>query len=784
MLSKKKLIIFPTQRAIRSYLERKKSLNTLLPTCLTIDDFLKKSIYFENKIYCDEEQRVLLLSEAVKDIDIRKLGISSSFTKFLTQSEYIYRFFLEISSEDIEINDIKTKDTYEFYSEHLAILNEVLKNYKELLDKNLFVDRVNLKDNYKINIEYLKLFEDITINFEGYFTKQEFEIIEKIAQVKEIKIAFFSNIYNQKSLQIFKEMNFDLKLDYNYIVNLSKKEIISEIVLERDIKNIEIKGFSSRLNQIAYIKSSVVNCVNMGINPNNIAIVLPDESFSSSLELFDKEKYFNFAMGKSILNKNLYQKVDAIYNFIIEDDIKNREKIKFLGIDINFIEKEIRENWNRVCKKDKFLEITDFLKTSEQNIELIEKYDELVYKLSFVLFSQNFDLRLKDIYKIFLQKLAKLSLDDAHSGKITVMGLLETRLIDFEAIIICDFNNSFIPKISLKDKFLSTKVKYLSNLPTKNDRENLQKYYYKKLINSSKNIFISYVSSKESEISKFAYELFGDIKSSINDDIYKDILYKSRKLEFKDEEILKEIDLTKQTWSASSLKMFLECKRRWYLNYILKLKEHTISKLPKSFELGNIVHSVLEEYYKSKNANIDEIFLKHKSNNPFLTLDLEVFKHNILELLEDDKKRLETRQIVDIEKKFSINYRDFELIGVIDRVDKLLNSEDNFELIDYKTSRSLKIDTINTYSKSCNFQLEFYFLAIKNLYETANIKAFYYDIFQNSLKEEIVLSEKLELLQTIFDDLKEQSKSEIDFCKTQDKTLCLYCPYKIICNRE
>ncbi|RXI28481.1 PD-(D/E)XK nuclease family protein [Aliarcobacter trophiarum] len=784
MLSKKKLIIFPTQRAIRSYLERKKSLNTLLPTCLTIDDFLKKSIYFENKIYCDEEQRVLLLSEAVKDIDIRKLGISSSFTKFLTQSEYIYRFFLEISSEGIEINDIKTKDTYEFYSEHLAILNEVLKNYKELLDKNLFVDRVNLKDNYKINIEYLKLFEDITINFEGYFTKQEFEIIEKIAQVKEIKIAFFSNIYNQKSLQIFKEMNFDLKLDYNYIVNLSKKEIISEIVLERDIKNIEIKGFSSRLNQIAYIKSSVVNCVNMGINPNNIAIVLPDESFSSSLELFDKEKYFNFAMGKSILNKNLYQKVDAIYNFIIEDDIKNREKIKFLGIDINFIEKEIRENWNRVCKKDKFLEITDFLKTSEQNIELIEKYDELVYKLSFVLFSQNFDLRLKDIYKIFLQKLAKLSLDDAHSGKITVMGLLETRLIDFEAIIICDFNNSFIPKISLKDKFLSTKVKYLSNLPTKNDRENLQKYYYKRLINSSKNIFISYVSSKESEISKFAYELFGDIKSSINDDIYKDILYKSRKLEFKDEEILKEIDLTKQTWSASSLKMFLECKRRWYLNYILKLKEHTISKLPKSFELGNIVHSVLEEYYKSKNANIDEIFLKHKSINPFLTLDLEVFKHNILELLEDDKKRLETRQIVDIEKKFSINYRDFELIGVIDRVDKLLNSEDNFELIDYKTSRSLKIDTINTYSKSCDFQLEFYFLAIKNLYETANIKAFYYDIFQNSLKEEIVLSEKLELLQTIFDDLKEQSKSEIDFCKTQDKTLCLYCPYKIICNRE
>ena len=48
------------------------------------------------------------------------------------------------------------------------------------------------------------------------------------------------------------------------------------------------------------------------------------------------------------------------------------------------------------------------------------------------------------------------------------MGLLETRLIDFDAIIICDFNNSFIPKISLKDKFLSTKDDSNLNLRDEN----------------------------------------------------------------------------------------------------------------------------------------------------------------------------------------------------------------------------------------------------------------------------------------------------------------------------
>src|SRR5574344_3150274 len=160
MLNKKSLLIFPTQRAIRRYLDKQKNLNIFLPTCITIDDFLKKSIYFNNKIYCDEEQRTLLLSQAVKNVDIKKLGISSNFTKFLSQSEYIYRFFLEISSEDIEIKDIKTKDTYEFYLEHLSILNEVLENYKKLLEINNFVDRVNLRENYIINQDFVELFEN------------------------------------------------------------------------------------------------------------------------------------------------------------------------------------------------------------------------------------------------------------------------------------------------------------------------------------------------------------------------------------------------------------------------------------------------------------------------------------------------------------------------------------------------------------------------------------------------------------------------------------------------
>ena len=500
MQFKKKLFIFPTSRAIRNFISKQKGSNTLLPFTLTIDEFLKKSIILNDMKYCEEEQRVLFLNEAIKNTNIQKLGISDNFTKFLKQSDYIYRFFLELASEKVEINQIQNVDTYDFYLEHLQILQVVKDNYINVLEKNQYVDRINLNSHYKINQNFLNKFSEIELNFEGYFTKVEFDIIEKISSFVDLTITFYSNEYNQKSLEIFKKFGMELKLNYKYKFNLSSKEIIFEELMNSKLENLEIKGFSSRLNQIAYIKSSILECVKKGINPSNIALVLPDESFASYIKLFDNENYFNYAMGNSIVNTNLYQTAYAIFAYLSEDEIKNIQNLDFMKLDKIFIDKNIKYFWNKTSSKELFEQITTYIKEKETNSELLEKYDELLYKLNVILFSNQNQILLKDIYKIFLQKLAKISLDDVNSGKVTVLGLLETRMVEFDAVIICDFNESFIPKVSVKDKFLSTKLKQLANLPTQFDRESLQKYYYKRLIDSSKNVFISYVNSDRKSV--------------------------------------------------------------------------------------------------------------------------------------------------------------------------------------------------------------------------------------------------------------------------------------------
>ncbi|MCT7552413.1 PD-(D/E)XK nuclease family protein [Aliarcobacter butzleri] len=783
MLFKKKLLVFPTSRAIRDYISKQKSNNTLLPFILTIDEFLKKSISLSNLKYCEEEHRVLFLNEAIKNIDIKKLGISDNFTKFLKQSDYIYRFFLELASEKVEIEEIQNVDTYDFYLEHLEILKAIKKKYIEILENNSYVDKINLDKHYEINENFLDKFQDIELHFEGYFTKVEFEIVEKISQKIDTKIIFYSNSYNQKSLEVFKNLNINLKIDYKYKIDLTNKIIIDEEEIKSLLESYEIKGFSSRLNQIAYIKSCIEKSVLNGVNPKDIALVLPDESFVSSIELFDDERYFNYAMGKSIKNKELYQISNAIYLYLSEDEEKNISNISYLKIDKEFIDKNIKPFWNKVTNKELFVSITDFIKQKEKNIELIEKYDELLYKLNITLFSNENKILLKDVYKIFLQKLSSITLDDINSGKITVLGLLETRAVSFNTVIVCDFNESYIPKISVKDKFLSTRLKQLANLPTQFDRESLQKYYYKRLISSSKNVFISYVNSETNQISRFANELFEkNIATDTNDSFYKHILYDNHRISYFDEDIVSKIDLTKFIWSATSFKNFLECKRRFYLQYILKINEHTISLKPKGYELGDIIHSILEDYYSKDNKNsIEELFLKYKSSNPFLTLDLEVWKKKLLNFYEFDKQRLKNREIIMIEKEFNCSFNNINIKGIIDRVDKF---EDNYEVIDYKTSSTLSVDTLKTYEKSVDFQLEFYHIALQQLFKNSNIKAFYYDLNDCLLKEEVAIQEKLELLSSKFDELKELSKNEINFSKCEDKSNCLYCAYKIICNRE
>ena len=787
MLNNTTLVVFPSSRSIRDYISKSQVENTLLPSIVSIDEFFKKVLYFKNKKYIDEEERFLYLREAVCDIELHKLGISSTFTAFLKQSDYIYRFFLELASEKVDIDTLLKYDTYEYYTEHLQILKKIKKNYLNILDFNNAIDKLNIDKYAILNTEYINKFLDIEIYFEGYFTKQEFDFIEMISKKILLKINFISTKYNQKSIEKFSNVNMSFNLDCEYKIDFTNKTFLESKKIISQVKNFDIKAFSSRINQIAYIKTSIVNSISNGIEASKIVLVLPDEKFVNLLKLFDYEKYFNFAMGLDIFNTKLYKIIEAIYLFISQDEIKNKNNIEFLNLDMNIINNLFVQNWNKVFSIKIFKEICQYFISLETNKELIQKFSEIIYKLNKIFFSIKNTILLKDAYKILFEQISTITLDDISSGKITVLGLLECRKVSFDTVIICDFNEHLIPKRNIKDKFLSTSLKQAVKLPTSYDRENLQKYYYDRLINQAKEVYISYVKNDTNQISRFANELFSKHIDSSNDDQayddnYRHILYTQHNLHHFNKDIILDIDLSQNIWSASSLKYFLQCKRKYYLKYIANIKEHDISLKPKAYELGNIVHKALELYYKQDILTFEklkQIFDNIEVDNTFLILDLEVFKKNLYNFfLHEENLFKQRRSILNLEKSFSFKYKNIKLKGTIDRIDKVDNT---YEVIDYKTSNSLKVDTKRTYEKSSDFQLEFYYIATSYMYKTKDIKAYYYDLNNIKLLEEIQLDVKIDLLEKIFEELKTK---KVNFNKCEDRMQCMYCSYIHICNRN
>jgi len=228
------------------------------------------------------------------------------------------------------------------------------------------------------------------------------------------------------------------------------------------------------------------------------------------------------------------------------------------------------------------------------------------------------------------------------------------------------------------------------------------------------------------------------------------------------------------------LKSYLTCKRQYYFNYIAKIKEHTISIKPQNFEVGSIIHNCLEEAVKKgtfTNEFIHNYLVTFQKSNPYLVLELELWKKKLERLVEFEKVRVTNGiKIESVEQPFNLVYNDISIKGKIDRIDK--HSDGTFEILDYKTSSSLKIDTPKTYEESTDFQLEFYYLSQRD----KMIKSVgYYDLNDSSIKSEVMLNEKLEYLDMHLQRLKTTS---VNFECTDKISNCQFCPYSTICQRD
>jgi len=776
-------LVLPSARAIRHEQLQLEDETLFLPNYITMNEFISKLCIVENYKILDEDTRVLLLLQASDFKEFSSLSIERNFFTFTKNSSYIFKFFEELSSELYEIKNLDMSDIYAEYEEHITILQELYKRYEKLCNDSNFLDKIFLPKLYKFNDEYVSTYKQVNITVEGHLTNFEFELIEKATSYTQVRLHFKTSEFNKKMQLKFAEYGLELQNNYKYIISFNDKSIIDKETIH-DNKNIICESFSESVLQIAFIKQQVYSMIQKGYKAENIAVILPDESMATVLKTFDDKANFNFAMGEAYSNSSIYKKLNATVQALEVNSKENYARLNRLGDEIYT---ELKSVYHKSSSEVDFIDVLSRYKELFSNKQEIKIYEEELHNFKSLL-SFIGEMNIKSLLSLFMKRLSKRTIDDVRGGKVTVMGVLETRSISFDGVIIVDFNDTNIPKKSDKDMFLNSSLRENANLPTMSDRESLQKHYYKMLINSSKEVAISYVSSSESKPSRFLKQLGILQTQKFSEDDYANIIFQRVPTKPKEEKrILLEYSFKNIKLSATRLKTFLTCKRKYYHNYIQHIDSHEIPKdMPKEYEIGVSIHTALKELYSNQNRYSDINELKKdlhkeldrvKGESELEKFQVKLQKKRMDVFCENEIKRFNDGwEVYDCEKSLSVNFAGITLTGQIDRVDKRQNE---IEVLDYKTG-SYPLYNKNNFTEATDFQLEFYYLLAAGLGNV--IGCGYYDLKDSKIVSEPFLNEKLAVLESNIKDL--LALEEIDFNKCEDLKNCLFCEFKTICGRD
>lgn len=771
-LEKTPLFVFSSTRRLKHfYLEQGEG---FLPSAMSMGNFFEQAFYIPNKKKIPKNVRQILMIDTIKAIAKEKKSIleglllfENSFLGYLESTSFLFDLFDELSSACIKLNELSSKDIYLDYEKHLEVLEMIYDRYVKKLEKLGFYDKI-MQEKPAILKEFFEHFSSIEWHLDGFMSVFERQCLLEVAELVPITLHLSCDKYNQKFLEF---LNLKLETDCDYSIDFKTQKILSQTFNDQKIEP-KLYANSSYLKQGALVLQTIEEYLQKDNDPNKMAIITPNADFLPFLKLLDKNNNLNFAMGLGAKNSPYYTELVKILEDLQTSDFNLSESAL---LDLENITLALLEQ-----------------QSSKEKAPLKEVHSQIMHQYHLLKDTlKNYSL--KDLLHLYLQEFeANFRLDDSNGGKIRVMDTLETRGMQFDKIVIVDFNETCVPSLKDCDLFLNSALRKSLNLPTLLDKKNLQKHYYYQLFKNSKEITLSYIESETSKASNMLLEL--NLNIAPIKDAY--TLFATSPLKDYQEEKIKAAIPKDFSFSASSLNAFLTCKRRFYYHYMKRFKESP--KDENNSAVGSLLHELLKEAYeKDKNPYVLEerliwLLETRKNITPKERLDTLIALKKIQAFYLKEKERFNTKiKILDLEKSFETIIQGVIFKGRIDRIDKTADNE--IILLDYKFKNDLKLDNMSEKQRkslspieiaqiSTDYQMAIYAFALKNLGYKEPIKAFFYDLRKGELLEEdkLILQAKMDHLEF---SLIPKLKQEIDFEKTLEVKDCEYCSFKDMCNR-
>jgi hypothetical protein len=544
-------------------------------------------------------------------------------------------------------------------------------------------------------------------------------------------------------------------------------------------KAIKIIGVPKSISQAKYAGNLIeeLNSSNKH-NLKNTALVLADENLLEPIlhAIPAKTKAVNITMGLSLKNTPLASFFESLFDLHINHN-KNgffyKDVLKFLSnpytsvlltednIDLaKRLQSKIHENnWvflgleevllvipalTKILQKifKKSLNTPTLLKLLQDAVELLKEkvsqetnsyeLEQLYhsYKISnqidVHLNSFDFGINIKSLKSLFFELFSKETLDFRGNPTegLQIMGMLETRVLDFDTVIITSVNEGILPSGKSNNSFIPYDVKQEFGLPTYREKDAIYTYHFYRLLQRAKSIYLIYNTEPDvlegGEKSRFINQLLTD--ENINQYITHTIASPNVKSNLqKDTSVKKSLllleDLKKiaaKGFSPTSLTNYIRNPLDFYRKNVLKID--STDEVEENMALntfGTIIHDSLEDLYRPfvQQTLTPEMLLglkekiptivKHNFFKSHLGADITkgknlIIYNVIIKYLKDftrsELSSLKKHQIklLGIEQNLAIELQipelDFPIVlkGKIDRIDKV---DGQLRIIDYKTGK-------------------------------------------------------------------------------------------------
>ena len=215
-----------------------------------------------------------------------------------------------------------------------------------------------------------------------------------------------------------------------------------------------------------------------------------------------------------------------------------------------------------------------------------------------------------------------------------IMGVLETRLLDFKNLFILSMNEKIYPAKSYSASFIPQFMRSGYNMPTRRQQDAMQTYYFYRMLSRAENVYLIYdtrvqglSSGEESRFIKQIERIYRDKCRSYQRSLYSLSLASrnKNKIEVEKSEVVQnklkkylasEGKDPERCLSPSTIYKYLGCSLRFYLESVEGIKEpDEIDDFIDAATFGNVIHKALQVAYEdAPGKKVSKQFLEELRN--------------------------------------------------------------------------------------------------------------------------------------------------------------------------